>query len=229
MDGKVYCYEKIENYIIDNIQHEKYIKGKIESEYELCKKFNTSRMTVRHALTELQDQGYIYTIPKKGSYVSHKKNIKELDGLRSFTEDFSGDAYSQVLTFESIDNPGLIMNCEKVWHIERIRYGDKRPIAYEEGFINQDLLPDLSKEVLEHSLYQYIEDNLHYQLDCAKQEITAMTNKRLCKILDLTNYTPLLKIKQVTYLQQGECIEICDSYYTSDQYTFKQNAYRRKN
>lgn len=229
MDGKKFCYERIKEYIIDNINHGKYQTGKIESENQLCQQFSTSRMTVRQALISLQDEGYIYTLPKKGSFVSKKKSIKQLDGLRSFTEDMNGQSQSRIILRECIDNPIIQMNAKKVWHIERMRYCNDQPIAYEEGYFNADIIVQLPKEVVENSIYDYIENTMHYQLDYAQQEISAVNNRNVCQKIGVEDNTPLLKIRQITYTNDDQCIEVCDTYYVCDYYTFKQNAYRRKN
>lgn len=229
MDGKKYCYQKIKDYIIENIELGKYETGKIESENQLCKQFCTSRMTVRQALISLQEEGYIYTVPKKGSFISKKKSIKELDGLRSFSEDLNGKSKSKILLLERIDNPLVELHAKEAWHIERIRYCDNQPIAYEEGYFNADIIAHMPEEVVENSIYSYIENTLYYELDYAQQEISAVNEKKVCKKLDIEESTPLLKIRQITYTYDEQCIEYCDTYYFCDYYTFKQNAYRRKN
>lgn len=228
MDGKQFCYEKIQNYIISNIDHEKYPTGKIESEHQLCKLFSTSRMTVRQALNALQEEGYIYTVPKKGSFVSKKKSIKHLDGLRSFTEDMMGKSKSKVILYECIENPGVSMLSKKVWHIQRVRFFENHLIAYEEGYFNAEMIGILLPKVVEQSIYDYIENELGYTLDYAQQEISAVNNEVASQMMHVDAGTPLLKISQTTYTTDERCIEICDTYYTCEHYTFRQNAYRRK-
>lgn len=229
MDGKKYCYEKIKEYILSNIKLGKYTDYKIESENQLCQKFSTSRMTVRQALASLQDEGYIYTIPKKGSFVSLKKPVKQLDGLRSFTEDMDciSKTYSHVTLLEYIQNPTVHISSTYVWHVGRIRFYNEKAIAYEEGYFDGDLIPHLDKDVLEHSLYEYIENTLNKQLYFAKQEISAVYNQDICSKLNITTQEPLLKVNQITYLKDNQCIEVCDTYYSCKDYKFKQNAYRR--
>lgn len=58
-------YLQLKNKIKDLIESGEIQKGeKIPSEYELCKKYNVSRITVRNALAELKDTGYL--IKKQG-------------------------------------------------------------------------------------------------------------------------------------------------------------------
>lgn len=228
MAGKKFCYEMIKEYIIDNIQKNQYPTGKIESENQLCQKFSTTRMTVRQALIALQDEGYIYTIPKKGSFISQKKLIKQLDGLRSFTEDMMGNSYSKIILLECIDNPIKQIDSKMVWYIQRIRYCNDQAIAYEEGYFNAEIIKQLPQSVVENSIYDYIEKMLNYELSYAQQEISAVNNLNASSKLKVKEKTPLLKIRQTTYTKDDQCIEVCDTYYLCEYYTFKQNAYRRK-
>ena len=81
-------YVKIKEYIIQNIEDEKYNENEqIESEHALCELFGVTRMTVRQALTDLINENKIYSVPKVGSFVCKKSRFKSFDGLNSVTED----------------------------------------------------------------------------------------------------------------------------------------------
>ncbi len=53
------------------------IPGQAISENEICKKFEVSRTPVRDALWRLQEQGFVTTLPYRGSYVT-KLNMSEI-------------------------------------------------------------------------------------------------------------------------------------------------------
>jgi DNA-binding GntR family transcriptional regulator len=56
------------------------IPGQAISENEICKKFEVSRTPVRDALWRLQEQGFITTMPYRGTYVT-KLNLSEIKQL----------------------------------------------------------------------------------------------------------------------------------------------------
>ena len=53
------------------------VPGQAISENEICKKFEVSRTPVRDALWRLQEQGFITTMPYRGTYVT-KLNLNEI-------------------------------------------------------------------------------------------------------------------------------------------------------
>src|SRR4051812_20574632 len=79
-------------------QLEEHIKGLIEEgvlkpgdvlppEREYAEKYQISRMTVRQAFTQLVNEGYLFRLQGKGTFVAERKIEKTLQGIISFTED----------------------------------------------------------------------------------------------------------------------------------------------
>ena len=67
-----YKYQSLKDYLIGKISSGEYQSGvQVASEPELCKKFNLSRNTTRQALQELEQEGYIYRIRGKGTFVKN--------------------------------------------------------------------------------------------------------------------------------------------------------------
>ncbi len=61
--------------------------SRVPSERELSEQFAISRMTVRQALTELIQEGRLYTSAGKGTFVAEPKIRQNLQSLTGFTED----------------------------------------------------------------------------------------------------------------------------------------------
>ena len=61
----------------------------LPSERERCQRYGTSRMTVRHAVTELESLGSVYRMQGKGTFVSGRKLIQPLMQVSGFTEDMA--------------------------------------------------------------------------------------------------------------------------------------------
>ena len=87
-EKKISKYQKIESYIVENIQSNHYKPNDIlPTEAELSELFNCSRVTVRQALNNLAYKGIIYRIQGKGSFVSKENTLKRSPLLKSFSED----------------------------------------------------------------------------------------------------------------------------------------------
>lgn len=238
MKENQYQYIKIKDYIQKNIQKGVYKDDRIESENCLAKQFHVSRMTVRQALLSLQQEGLIYTVPKKGAYVQKQKSLKTLDGLQSFSEDVSrleGDISSQIILCQKektddmkLQSLGLLDKNQEVWHIVRVRYMDREPIAYEDGYYHGGLVPDISVQVLQQSLYAYFENELQLNIAYSHQQIDACLAEQFAHYLEISKEQPLLRILQTTYLKDDVCLEYGYTYYRVDKYSFNQIAYRKK-
>jgi len=70
-------YQKLRDYIIETIKSGKIIAGeKLYSENELAESFEVSRNTVRQALGELENEGWLYRVQGKGTFVNSYPNDK---------------------------------------------------------------------------------------------------------------------------------------------------------
>lgn len=63
-------YYQLKDILVKNIQDGKWPpQSRMSSENELCEAYNVSRVTVRKAIDLLVQEGYVYTIKGKGTYV----------------------------------------------------------------------------------------------------------------------------------------------------------------
>lgn len=88
MEGKLPKYYLLKKEILNKIETGEYQEGSmIESERELTECYQFSRITVRKAIDELVNEGYLYRIQGKGTYVKGETETQNLFSLRSCTED----------------------------------------------------------------------------------------------------------------------------------------------
>jgi len=68
---RIPLYTQIRQYILDQIEQKIWLPGdKIPSENELAERFNVSRITVKNALSKLNEDGLIFRVQGKGSFIS---------------------------------------------------------------------------------------------------------------------------------------------------------------
>lgn len=218
-----YLKQQIENGILKE-------ENSIPSEREFAEKFQISRMTVRQAINNLVMEGYLIRKKGLGTYVNKKKVEQDLQGMTSFTEDMLARGMkpsSKLLSF-------TIMNADKktasdlqivendpVYNIKRIRLADGDTMALETAYIPVNLVPGLSEENSNMSLYQYIEENLSLSISEATQEIVAsISDNSIAETLGMEEGDPILYIVRISYLQDGKPFELVKSAFRADRYRF---------
>lgn len=76
-DSPLPLYYQLKQIIIEMIEAKKLGENeRIPTEKALCEKYGISRATVRQALTELENEEYIYKIQGKGTFVAAKNMNK---------------------------------------------------------------------------------------------------------------------------------------------------------
>ena len=230
-NSPVPIYHQLEEYIKQQIENGTLMEeASIPSEREYAQTLQISRMTVRQAINNLVSEGYLTRQKGRGTFVNKKKVEQELQGMTSFTEDMLSrgmNPSSTLLSFQIIpaDNKVAldlrIEENESVYKIKRIRLADGAPMALETAFIPVEIVPGLTKENSNLSLYQYIEGNLSLSISEATQEIEAsIADSRNAEALAINEGDPILLIERISYLENGTPFELVKSTFRADRYRF---------
>ena len=205
----------------------------LPAEREYAEQFQISRMTVRQAFTQLVNEGFLHRIQGKGTFVAERKPKIEqaLHGLTSFTEDMLARGMkpgSQLMNFEIIPATSFIaeqlgiQEYGPVYEIKRIRFADDMPMALETNYISANFIKGLTEQIVNQSLYSYIEDQLNLRIDHASQVIeSAVANELELDYLKIQPGTPIMLIQRHTFLKDGTPVEFVRSSYRADRYKFK--------
>lgn len=206
----------------------------IPSENDLKDVYGVSRMTVRQALNNLVNEGFLYRHKGKGTFVSSMKIEKSIHGVRSFTEEmesFGRKVSSKIINFSlikadvEIAEKLFLEENEEVYHIERIRYADNMPVLFENLFIPYCLFKNITKDILKGSFYDYMEKELKLKISHSMQSIEAKAaDSRVSQNLNIEKNAPVLFIIRNTFLNNGRPFEYVKSYYKADSYKFVQYA-----
>lgn len=206
----------------------------VPSENELKDKYHVSRMTVRQALTNLVNDGYLYRHKGKGTFISQRKIEKNIHGVRSFTEEMAATnrkVSNKVLKFERMIVPATIAEKlflnkkDEVYYIERTRYGDNTPVLFEQLYIPVQLFKTIKIEDFNHSFYKYVEKDQGFQISHCIQSIEALkTPPEIQGYLEVKANEPALLIVRNTFLTNGRPFEYVKSFYRGDQYKFVQHS-----
>lgn len=230
-NSPVPIYHQLEEYIKQQIENGVLAEESvIPSEREFAERFQISRMTVRQAINNLVSEGYLKRQKGRGTFVTKKKVEQELQGMTSFTEDMLSrgmNPSSILLSFQIIpaDKKSALAlridEADSVYKIKRIRLADGAPMALETAYIPVEIVPGLTEENSNLSLYHYIEENLALSISEATQEIEASTADSFdAETLEINIGDPILLIERISYLQEGIPFELVKSTFRADRYRF---------
>lgn len=184
MTENIPIYQQIISYIKEYIDNGIYQKGNIiPSEQEFCNQFNTSRMTVRKAIDELVNDGYLYRIQGRGTFVSHWVYRKSLEvlGFSYHMKQLGYNPTSRIISFEVIiSQPSVaerlkILPTEKVFYLSRVRMADLEPIAIENVYLPEKRFPGLETYSFEeNSLYEILKTKYNAEVMLKQEKIHAV-------------------------------------------------------
>lgn len=224
-------YYQLEEHIKELIEKGELMPGDaLPAEREYAEQYQISRMTVRQAFTQLVNEGYLYRLQGKGTFVSDRKIEQALQGLTSFTEDMKARGLvpgSKLIHFEiipaslQIASQLSIQENGPVYEITRIRLADNVPMALETNYISANLVKGLTEQIVNQSLYAYIEEQLNFRIDHASQVIeSSIASEQEAECLKINKGSPILLIQRNTFLSDGTPVEFVKSSYRADRYKF---------
>lgn len=229
MDIPVYI--QIHNQIKKDIESGKWKVGeRIPSERSLSLNFHVSRMTLRQAIQTLVEEGILERKVGSGTFVANSKVQEKMTGTTSFTEIMKQqgrEPFSKTISYH-ITDPTLseienldLQTGEQILRMERIRYADMQPICVETTSIPTSIVADLSKKDITTSFYDALENKAGYVLGKANQNITAtLASEKIAGLLDVKRNSAILRLRQLTFLDNGKPFEYVRTQYVSDRFEF---------
>lgn len=179
----------------------------LPSENDLCKTYHTTRPTVRQALAELTNMGYIMRQQGKRSIVAEPKRglgILSVSGVTAGIGDQSlktvilkrpaKEEWPEIL-IQELTEEEKAAGC---LYFTRVRYINNVPVLYEETYITDINLPRFTSRNLENRSFLKIL-NEHYDVEVVggEQKIWAVTaGKSVSKLLKLKNVSPIVHMKR---------------------------------
>ena len=231
-------YAPIYRQIVKDIERGHYKTNTIlPSENDLSKAFDTSRETIRKALNLLAQNGYIQKIKGKGSVVLDVKKMSfPVSGLVSFKElqqSLGRNTKTIVYDFGLI-HPDEFLQKQlqakpdaEVWKVIRSREIQGERVILDRDFLLKEYVPLLTKEICEHSIFEYLEQELGLQISFAKKEIVveSCTDEDRA-FLDIEGFDHIVVVKNYVYLEDASLFQYTESRHRLDKFRFVDFARR---
>jgi len=231
-------YQQLFKLIEQDILSEKYPVGEfLPSENELTQIYKVSRDTVRKALEQLQKEGFIQKFKGQGSKIVKQEHINfPISNLTSYQElvlQNKLDSKTNVISLEKITVDKKLAKLtgfpeyRLVWRIIRQRVVDQVASVLDIDYLDKELIPTMTREIAEHSIYHFIENDLGLSIDYAKKEITIDHATSRDKILlDIDRENHVVSVKSQVYLANGQQFQFTDSRHKLDKFRFVDFAKR---
>jgi GntR family transcriptional regulator, trehalose operon transcriptional repressor len=213
----------------------------LPSENTLIKQYTCSRNTVRRAIANLVSDGYVQTIHGQGVRVIFQE-LKQKEylfgGIETFKEssirnknNFRTDVvyFEERVVDEQLKQITSFPIGIEIYHLQRVRYLDEKPLIIDCNYFRKDILKDLTKKIAEDSIYEYMENELKEKIITTKRMMTVERINELDKTyLNLQDYNCVAVVTNFTYNADGVMFEFTKSRHTPDSFVFFDQAQRIK-
>ncbi len=227
-------YFQLKELIMNEIRNGNYKSGEvIPTENEIGEIFEISRTTVRQAIRELENEGWLYRKKSKGTFVSKPKiNQSFIQALGSFNEQIlkSGRTpRTELLDFKRMAPPEQVAATlelapgDKVIFIHRRRYADDEPIVMVKTYLPYKECSFVMKHDLENeSLYPILGTNEETKIYKIRRFIEATDAKAYdMKNLNIGRGKAIQRFMSVGYNVFDKPIEYSIARYRGDRNTFE--------
>lgn len=212
----------------------------LPSENNLIHTYDCSRNTLRRAVSALVTDGYVQTMQGKGVRNIFQPALRTsftIGGIESFKESAIRNHQSpktEVLCFAEITadqkiaaRTGFPAGSE-LYYLQRLHYLDGKALIINHNYFLRSVVTDLTPEIAENSIYEYLENVLHISIVTSKR---IMTVEKMTEIdetyLELGDCNCLAVVSSQTYNSDGVMFEYTQSRHRPDYFRFQDNATRR--
>lgn len=201
---------------------------RLPSDADLCAEFGVSRMTARHAMAQLADEGLVRRDPGRGTFVAEPPTHRRANFLMTFSHEMrrqgrvpsSRIVVRRLRRASDLERAQLRVGREdEVVELQRVRLADRRPVAVETAVLATRCIEAVMAADLETG-------SLHEALIGAGILPTRGKSSIVAEAATLDDATlvgvsrgePMLVERRLIFDQRGRPIERTESRYAADRY-----------
>ena len=241
--SKIPLYEQLKLVLQDQILLGELAPGMLlPTEHQLCQKYDISRITVRNALSDLEQSGLIERIQGRGSMVKSKTIRQSSREVQGFTQSMARQGerpYSELIEKNIIvANPALENHFHLppngnylLWHFRRLRYFNNEPVVIMNHYVRKELGDKMHEyELGDVSYYSLYEKILNHPLDNSEGLITAVqASPEVASVLKVKIGTALIWYRGIAYLKGNITVEVNYSLFIGDRFQFETQMTKPRN
>lgn len=209
----------------------------IPSEREICDLYHVSRTTARQAISEAVNEGILYRVPGKGTFVAKPKIDQGLFNISSFedTVKLRGmNPYTRVLFQDRIPADFAVAKAldleveEDVVHLALLGYADDEPVACYHSYlpvavgkIAATTANIWAEEGRSFSTYQLYAGHNGFSPRVTHQTFEAvLVDDEMAGVLKIPAGSPIFKVTSVIQALGNLPVEYKEVYYRGDKFKF---------
>lgn len=240
--SKIPLYMQLKTIVLEKIHSGEWQPGDmLPTETNFQDQFGVSRITVRHALDDLEHEGYIIKRQGIGTFVAQEKLSYHLPKLTSFTEDMQLKGYvpgSKLIDLFITQNSSVAryMNLEPetdLLYMRRLRTLNGEVLGVHDAYFNlalfkrDTILSSIEDGSLQNELdnsasfYSILENRYNVVIGYADESIEAVSCPQdVASQLESKPNVPILLLKRITYSVEDQVIEYVKMYNRADMYKY---------
>ncbi len=226
-------YLQLKDLIIKKIEDNEFpANSQIPSEQDLCQMYDISRPTVRQAVSELTNSGYLYKEKGKGTFVYGRKNVIDIKNYSGFTDsilDCQTPAEKNIIDLKNMESSSVsqlneIFNFNSSMAVAEITYlsfiNNQRNEVYSlnKSYISLSLFPDIISQLKDgkssidilRGKYPLIPDKSRSILEIV------FADQNDSPLLRVQPGQPLIKLQNTLFSKSGQPVEYIISKYRAD-------------
>lgn len=203
---------------------------RLPSERALAETFETTRVTLRQALAQLESEGAIYRSNRRGWFVSAPRleydPVKDISFTR-YVADQGRAPRTEVVGIELTPAPAHVAQALRlgevadVYLLRRKRYVDERLVFIERIWLNPIYLPNIDQQPVD-ALWKLLNEKYGISLNRKQITITPIALiGAIAEALDVNSGCPGLFITRLGQTATGEAIEYDEEYWLHDVLTIR--------
>jgi len=229
--GAAPLYHQLKQILKKEIEEGNFIKGSLfPCEKDLMNTFGVSRTTVRQALGDLSNLGYLRGERGVGTMVTFSKINERMQSVISFSEEMQRHGVIMSTSHCSIGPEAAskyiaqqldVKEGERVFHLIRVRCADGVPLVYSDTYLPGCLDLPLNEATYNASLYDFLRKERDIVVASAQDTLEAMlADGQMAAFLKIPLYTAVFKRTRKGFDQDGRQVEFSVSCYPGEKYKY---------
>lgn len=234
VDYRTPVYIQLKESIKKKIELEEYKPGmQIPSERELANLYGINRMTAKHAINSLVEDGYLVRMHGSGTYVSKdplgkgkvEAGEESLSGLASTIRFIGKSSIDKVIRLRVCDDEKIkeifSNGEEKFYELERIRYADEETVCLQFAYLPFHEFMDMDRiDFSKVSLYDYMEMKGTMPIKFSKKLTAVKVSGKIASYLELEKDSYVFLMEYFGYSVKNQLVEYTKSYFRPDNTRF---------